>query len=98
MMRKLWMTAWLSVFVCAAWAQSPLTKAEVRESMRRVADWQIAHFKEVRHVPVSWVNSAFYIGLVKWAEIAERDNADRSYYDWIVKLGQREGWQLDKLM
>ena len=92
------MTAWLSVFVCAAWAQGPLTKAEVRESMRRVADWQIAHFKEVRHAPVSWVNSAFYIGLVKWAEIAERDNADRSYYDWIVKLGQREGWQLDKLM
>lgn len=66
--------------------------------MRRVADWQIAHFKEMHHTPVNWVNSAFYIGLVKWAEIAERDNADRFYYDWIVKQGQREGWQLDKKM
>lgn len=98
MRRKFYLTAWLSICACVVWAQGSLTKTDTREAMRRVADWQIAHFKEVRHSPANWVNAAFYLGLTKWAEIAERDNGDTSYYDWLLQLGRREYWQVDKRM
>ena len=96
MRRKLFFATWLSLFVCIVWAQNSITKLEVCESMRRVADWQIAHFKEVRHTPVNWVNATFYLGLTKWAAIAEQVHNDRMYYDWLIGVGHHEHWQLDK--
>ena len=33
--------------VCCSYAQNSFSKHEVRQTMRRVADWQIAHMKEV---------------------------------------------------
>jgi rhamnogalacturonyl hydrolase YesR len=74
------------------------TKQETRQAMRRVADWQIGHMKEVRHAELGWVNATFYLGLTRWAEIAERDNADDSYYKWLNRLGSRSQWQLEKRM
>lgn len=83
--------------LCTAGAQT-LTKPEVRQSMRRVADWQIGHMKEVRHGELNWVNATFYLGLSRWAAIAEQDNTDESYYTWLLRLGNRNYWQVDKRM
>lgn len=83
---------------CTLLQAQALDRAEVRQSMRRVADWQIAHFKEVRHGELNWVNSTFYLGLCRWAEIAEQDNKDTFYFDWLMRLGRRNHWQVDKRM
>jgi rhamnogalacturonyl hydrolase YesR len=82
-------------YSCMLGAQIP-TKQETRQSMRRVADWQIAHMKEVRHDELGWVNATFYLGLSRWAEIAERDNADGSYYKWLTQKGERNHWQMEQ--
>lgn len=75
-------------------AQMP-TRFDTRSAMRRVADWQIAHFNEVRHSQVNWVNATFYLGLCRWAAIAERDNRDSSYFDWLMRIGDRNQWNVD---
>lgn len=49
--------------VCCSYAQNSFSKHEVRQTMRRVADWQIAHMKEVTYDPLNWVNATFYLGL-----------------------------------
>ena len=78
--------------------QLPFQKSEVKEVMKKVADWQIAHQKDVKHGPLDWTNAALYMGMLDWAELAEKESGDTSYYDWLVKLGQRYGWQPDKRM
>ena len=66
--------------------------------MKKVADWQIAHQKDVKHGALDWTNAALYMGMLDWAELAETEMGDASYYDWLVKLGRRYGWQPDKRM
>ena len=78
--------------------QLPFQKSEVKEVMKKVADWQIAHQKDVKHGPLDWTNAALYMGMLDWAELAEKESGDTSYYDWLVKLGRRYGWQPDKRM
>lgn len=73
-------------------------KNEIRQSMKKVADWQIAHMKDVPYDPLNWVNATFYLGLSKWAVIAGQDLQDESYFNWLKKLGARNYWQLDKRM
>lgn len=84
-------------YLCIVNAQT-LTKAEVKQSVRRVADWQIAHMKEVSYGDLNWVNATFYLGLSHWAAIAEQDNHDDSYYKWLMRLGRRNYWQVDQRM
>ena len=55
----------------------PMTKLNIRQSMRRVADWQIAHMNKVPHDPLNWVNATFYLGLSRWADLAEKENQDQ---------------------
>ena len=66
--------------VCCSYAQNSFSKHEVRQTMRRVADWQIAHMKEVTYDPLNWVNATFYLGLSKWASVAEQENQDDFYF------------------
>lgn len=97
-MRKVFITLALCMgCLCATYAQT-IVKAEVRQSMRRVADWQIAHIKEVPYGELDWVNATFYLGLSYWAAIAKQDNKDDSYYNWLMQLGKRNNWQVDKRM
>lgn len=96
-MKKVFLLLLLSVGIGSVYAQLP-TKAEVRQSMRRVADWQIAHMKEVPYDPLNWVNATFYLGLTKWAALAEEENKEDFYFRWLTRLGQRNYWQLDKRM
>jgi unsaturated rhamnogalacturonyl hydrolase len=72
--------------------------AEVNEVMKQVADWQIEHFNEScsghknPHHQLDWTNAALYVGMVKWAAMAN----DNSYYKWLQKIGDDNGWLLHK--
>ena len=55
---------------------------DVKKVMKKVADWQIAHYRdaytrEKPHHPLDWTNGALYVGMVKWAAMAEND----TYYE-----------------
>lgn len=71
---------------------------EVRQCMKRVADWQMAHMKEVSHGELNWVNATFYLGLSRWAAIAEKELQNDSYFQWLMRLGRRNYWQVDQRM
>ena len=97
-MRKLLLTLFVCL-TCTLYVQAQtLTKTDVRQSMRRVADWQIAHFNGNTYGDLNWVNATFYLGLSRWAAIAEQDNQDDFYYKWLLRLGNRNSWQVDKRM
>lgn len=84
--RKL-LILWMLFLALGVQAQCIFVKSDVRQSMRRVADWQIAHSREVVHGQLNWVNATFYLGLSRWAAIAETENGDGMYYEWLRKLG-----------
>jgi len=71
---------------------------EVKGVMKRVADWQIEHFDESYsgrkkpHHQLDWTNAALYIGMVKWAEMAD----DEGYYKWLKNIGDDNEWMLHK--
>ena len=69
---------------------------EVKNVMKRVADWQIEHFndsysgKEKPHHQLHWANAALYTGMTKWAAMAN----DESYYNWLKGIGDNNEWRL----
>ncbi len=87
----------LSVAQAAA-GQLP-SKAEVKATMKRVADWQIKDYDAGhRYYDVNWTNGALFVGMIDWAELAEQLDGDDSYYKWLYKIGARNGWHPDKKM
>ncbi|TGV01809.1 glycoside hydrolase family 88/105 protein [Flavivirga rizhaonensis] len=69
--------------------------AKVKKVMKTVADWQIDHYRDAfsskePHHPLDWTNAALYVGMVKWAKMAE----DTKYYDWLKKIGDKHKWKL----
>lgn len=70
--------------------------AEVKSAMKKVADYQITHFRdtfsgrEEPHHPLDWTNGALYVGMVKWAAMADTD----TYYEWLKEIGTENKWQL----
>ena len=85
----------LNVLIVSAQTINP---DEVKVHMKRVADWQIEHFsdtfsgREKPHHPLDWTNGALYVGMVKWATMAEDD----SYFEWLKKIGEDNNWMLWK--
>jgi len=69
---------------------------EVKKVMKRVADWQIAHFsdaysgKDKPHHDLHWANAALYTGMTKWAAMAD----DESNYLWLKGIGDNNDWKL----
>lgn len=59
--------------------------------MNRVANWQIEHFSEVKHRPLSWTNGPFYLGLVRLNEL----KYTQKYIDFLVKIGSESEWKLN---
>ena len=98
LMRKLLILISLLAACLTALAEQAFTKADLRQSMRRVADWQLAHIGASPHGELNWVNATFYLGLTRWAEIAEMENGDTSYFQWLRRLGARNYWQVDQRM
>ncbi|MFT3870108.1 MAG: BNR-4 repeat-containing protein [Nibricoccus sp.] len=64
--------------------------AEVLATMRRVADWQLAHMPNPdRYPPRGWETAPFYIGVLALDSVSP----DRHYRDVMVEQGKANGWQ-----
>lgn len=69
---------------------------EVKALMKDVVDWQIEHIgdcysgRDVPHHPLAWTNGALYVGMLKWADMADDD----SYYEWLKAIGDDNDWML----
>ena len=90
----------LLLYVCGVFAThaQPFSRDEVKQSMRKVADWQMKHYNRNIYGDPNWVNATFFLGLVEWAAVAEKEDGDSSYYKWLYKVGARNYWQVDKRM
>src|SRR5690554_2065800 len=74
-----------------------INPADVKKDMKRVADWQIEHYRDIYngkapHHPLAWTNGALYVGMVKWAMMAE----DNRYWEWMKNIGEENDWKLHK--
>ncbi|MDR0962751.1 MAG: glycoside hydrolase family 88 protein [Mediterranea sp.] len=89
----------LALLPCTASAQLPFTKADTKAVMQRVADWQIANPpKGNEHDDVAWTNAALYMGMMDWAELAEKTDGNDTYYKWLLKIGRRNQFQMGRYM
>ena len=87
----------LFAFFIATLSQAQdINPSEVKNVMRKVADWQIEHindlysgYKEPHH-PLDWTKGALYVGMVKWAAMADDD----TYYNWLKAIGEKYEWRL----
>lgn len=59
-----------------------------RELIDRVANWQIAHFAEVKHKQTDWTNGALYRGMLEWAGYTGTE----AYYDFLLDIGRKNSW------
>jgi len=97
MQRTLFTLVMLGVLSCSSlWAQ-PISPADVKQNMQRVADWQIEHFRDAYsrkkpHHIAHWTNGALYVGMMKWAAMA----GDEKYYEWMKSIGKQQEWKLHK--
>ena len=74
------------------------TVNEVKADMKRVADWQIEHLEDdygrngnPRSCDLNaWTYGALYVGMEKWAEIAD----DGKYYTWLKDMAESQDWKL----
>ena len=92
-------TTVFTVFAIVTLSQAQEIKpTEVKNVMGKVADWQIEHFRDLYsghsepHHPLEWTNGALYIGMVKWAAIADDDK----YYNWLKEIGDKYEWKLHR--
>lgn len=96
---KVWGTVLGVLFSVAVSAQIPFTKVETKNMMRKVADWQIAHPNTgYEHDDLSWTNAALYMGMADWAELSEREDCYDFYYQWLMRMGNRNQFQVGKWM
>ena len=67
---------------------------EVKSMLRLVADWERANhmIDEGEHGDLAWTQAALYVGMLDWAEVAEKEDGDDSYYQWIRRIGRRNSW------
>lgn len=79
-------------FFCEAQTIKP---SSVKKQMKRVADWQIAHFrdnysrKKPHHI-ADWTNGALYVGMVKHAETSNKNK----YWKWLRSIGEEQNWKM----
>lgn len=77
---------------------STLTPNQVKRDMQCVADWQIDHFTDCfsnlrqPHHPLDWTNAALYVGMVKWAAMADDD----TYWQWLKSIGEQHDYKMYK--
>lgn len=69
---------------------------KVKKEMKRVANWQIEHFRDTYsgrdkpHHIADWTNGALYVGMVKYAALAN----SKKYYKWLKNIGEQQDWKL----
>ncbi|WP_298368352.1 glycoside hydrolase family 88 protein [uncultured Lutibacter sp.] len=68
----------------------------VKKEMKKVANWQIEHFRETYsgrkkpHHIAAWTNGALYVGMVKLAQM----KGGKKYYKWLKGIGEEQNWKL----
>ncbi len=88
--------AFTLIFTSTLSTAQDIQPAKVKAMMEKVADWQIEHFEELYsgykepHHPLAWTNAALYVGMVKWAALANDDK----YYNWLKDIGESHDWKL----
>ena len=98
-MKKLRMSVVMWILGASFLAQAQFSKTDTKEVMKRVADWQIANpGKGHEHSDLDWTNATLYIGMLDWAELAEKEDGNKSYYDWLMKIGRKNHYQMGKWM
>lgn len=98
-MKKNFLVIFSLLFAVTVFSQSKISKSEVKAIMKRVADWQIANPNTTaEHDDLDWTHAALYMGMVDWAELAEKEDNDGSYYKWLLRIGQRNHFQVGKWM
>lgn len=92
----------IAVFLCFCGcftSYAKPNKEEIKSIMKKVADWQIANpNKGAEHDDLDWTNAALYMGMLDWAELAEQEDGDSSYYKWLLRIGYRNHFQVGKWM
>jgi rhamnogalacturonyl hydrolase YesR len=66
--------------------KSDLTKTDVKNVLKAVADWQVK--TPLTHHLADWTNAALYAGMVDWASIAGND----TYYNWLKDIAEKNKW------
>ena len=80
-------------------AQQNFDKATIKSIMKQVADWQITNpNKGAEHDDLDWTHAALYMGMLDWAELTEKEDGDDSYYQWLLRIGRRNHFQVGKWM
>jgi len=95
-MKKVLVLLMIALFMAPADAQR-IKPEEVKETMVKVADWQIEHYRDAYtrkkpHHPLDWTNGALYVGMTKLAAMHDNDK----YYDWLKDVGEKAEWKLHK--
>ena len=86
----------MEIFLAGTSHAQKIKHEEVKQIMEKVADWQVIHFRDnysghaTPHHPLNWTNGALYVGMVKWAAMADSDK----YYNWLKNIGSENKWQL----
>jgi len=85
-----------SLLICTATFTQQIKPKEVLKNMKRVADWQVFHYRnpvgtnKKPHHPLDWTNAALYVGMEKWAAMADNNK----YYAWLYNIGNEYNWKL----
>ena len=82
--------------VCGA-AKPARTSDDVKDVMKKVADWQIEHLRDDinrEHASdnrlTAWTFGALYVGMEKWAAMADSD----TYYEFLKGIAEQNNWDL----
>ena len=87
MRRRKLFVAIIALFLSGVLSAQDINPSSVKKNMKRVADWQIEHFRECYsgnkkpHHIADWTNGALYVGMVKWAAMSDDDSYYARYYD-----------------
>ncbi|MEM6831068.1 MAG: glycoside hydrolase family 88 protein, partial [Bacteroidota bacterium] len=97
MKKKLMITLCSCMMALLKLTAQDMPPSEVKNIMKRVADWQIAHFSEPYsrkrpHHIAEWTNGALYVGMEKWAAMADDD----TYFEWMKEIGEKQEWKLHR--
>jgi rhamnogalacturonyl hydrolase YesR len=80
-------------------AEDMPSKDSVKAIMKRVADWQIEHMDDTSHTTRvgkpphhirHWTHGALWVGMVKWANMADDD----VYWAFLTDMANRGNWEL----
>ncbi len=86
----------LTLFAVSIFFGQSLKPSNVKKEMKRVADWQIEHFRDTfsgrkkPHHIADWTNAALYVGMVKHAETVKSNK----YWKWLKSIGEEQNWKL----